>query len=89
MSDVPTDTVVAALKQARTLLGRENIIGALAHATTTQQCKGVPGFLVFAAVRDAVNGVLPKGVTLSKFADTATVEQAAGVLTDAIMVVKS
>lgn len=86
---VPAATITAALKQAKTLLDRENLVGALAHATTTQQCKGVPGFLVFAAVRDAVNAVLPDGVTLSEFTDTATREQAAGVLTDAILVADS
>lgn len=93
MDREPTPEIVAdALKQAQELM-REydafDLIRALAEATTTQQCRGVQGFKVFAAVREAVSQVLPKGETLPRFSETAKRDRQIDALKSAQLLVMS
>ena len=56
MAETPTDTLLAALAHAKTLLKRNHdwdLLRALAEATTTTACK-MPGYKVFRDVRAEV-----------------------------------
>jgi len=66
-----------------------DLLTALAHATTTQQCQGVKGFKVFRDVRNACTDVLQDGETLPNFNDTASRSRALNLLEQARMVVAS
>lgn len=93
MDREPTPEIVAeALKRAYDLMGEYetfDLMRALAEATTTAQCKGIQGFKVFAAVREAVSACLPSGVCLAKFAAESPREAVRNALHSAFLVESS
>jgi len=60
MSEPTRDHITAALARAKHLIDTNHfdLVQALAEATTTEQCQGVPGYKVFRDSRAAVEALL-------------------------------
>lgn len=87
--DEPTkEVIVHALENAKQVLSRNpdmSLATALAHATTTEQCRGFQGFAVYRDVRAAVGesgGLNAKGA--ANFTENARGAKAVSAVDDAI-----